>query len=244
MIFSRAKFKVIQYGQNKNLQEVAYTSVDEILVEKSSLKDLGVWLNRDCAFREQVTKSAKNERKMMGWILRTFVTRNPEDLLLPLWKSLVISTVEYSCRLWCPYKVKDIEKLEQIQRIFTRKLMNKPEIKYWERLQQFGLYSLQRRRERYSIICTCKILENMVPCPYSQGKPTVEIHIHPRLGRLCTRQAIIATSQRLKTIEAENFINFGPKLFDCLPRHIRGWTNCSTAAFKRRLKVFLKKTAR
>ena len=117
--------EVIRYGQNKNLQEVAYTSGYEILVEKSSLKDLGVWLNRDCTFKEHVTKSAKNGRQMMGWIPRTFITRNPEDLV-PLWKSLVVFTMDYSCHLWCPYKVKDIEELEQVQKIFTRKLMNKP----------------------------------------------------------------------------------------------------------------------
>ena len=137
--------------------------------------------------------------------------------------------------------VKDIEELEQGRRIFTRKLMNKPEINYWERLQQLYLYSLQRRRERYCIIYTWKILENMVPCPYSQGKPSVETHLHPWLGRLCTRRAITATSQRLKTLEAENFINFAPKLFNCLPGHIRGQANCSTVAFKRHLDVFLKK---
>ena len=54
MIFKSAKFEVIRYGQNKNQQDVTYTSGDDILVEKSSLKDLGVWLNRDCSFRKHV----------------------------------------------------------------------------------------------------------------------------------------------------------------------------------------------
>ena len=176
---------------------------------------------------------------MMGWILHTFITRNPEDLL-PLWKSLVVSTMEYSCQLWCPHKVRDIEELEQVQRIFTRKLINKPEVKYWERLKELGLYSLQRRRERYCIIYTWKILENMVPCPSSKGLPAVETHLNPRLGRLCTRRAITATSHRLKTLEAESFINFGPKLFNCLRRHVRDIAKCNTDAFKRQLDNFLK----
>jgi hypothetical protein len=34
--------------------------------------------------------------------------------------------------------------------------------KYWERLQRLGLYSLQRRRDRYFILYTWKITE-MVP---------------------------------------------------------------------------------
>ena len=41
--------------------------------------------------------------------------------------------------------------------------------------------------------------------------------------------------RRLKTIEAENFINLGLKLFHCVSRHIG--TNCSTEAFKKQLDV-------
>ena len=43
----------------------------------------------------------------------------------------------------------------------------------------------------------------------------------------------------MKTVEAESFTNFGPTLFNCLPRAIRDMTRCTMEAFKRRLNKFL-----
>ncbi len=82
-------------------------------------------------------------------------------------------------------------------------------------------------------------MEGLVPCPSLNGTPTVQAHMHPRLWRLCNRRTITATSHRLKTIEADSFINFGPKLFNCLPRQIRDTTNCITEVFKKKLNGFL-----
>lgn len=62
------------------------------------------------------------------------------------------------------HRVKDIQDLEQVQRLFTRRLVG-DSINYWERLKHLRLYSLQRRRERYIAIYVWKILEGMVPNP-------------------------------------------------------------------------------
>ena len=36
-------------------------------------------------------------------------------------------------------------------------------LSYWEQLEQLRMYSLERRRERYQIIYTWRILEGLVP---------------------------------------------------------------------------------
>ena len=73
--------------------------------------------------------------------------------------------MEYVCQLWCPYRVRDIQELEQVQRIFTRKITANKELSYWDRLKELEMYSLQSRRERYCMIYTWKILEGVVPSP-------------------------------------------------------------------------------
>ena len=61
------------------------------------------------------------------------------------------------------YKVKDINLLESVQRSFTRHIQGMSSHSYTDRLSLLKLYSLQRRRNRYSIIYIRKILENVVP---------------------------------------------------------------------------------
>lgn len=46
-------------------------------------------------------------------------------------------------------------------------------------------------------------------------------------------------SQRFKKLEVEHFSNFGPVLFNCLPRDIRNITRGGTNAFKMKFDKFL-----
>ena len=96
----------------------------------------------------------------MGWVLRVFQSRK-RSLMLKLLKSHVIPLLEYCCQLWNPCKAKDIQAIEAIQRTFTYTEVQ--HLNYWERLHELKLYSLQRRRERYIIICIWKITQHMDP---------------------------------------------------------------------------------
>ena len=98
----------------------------------------------------------------MGWVLRVFQERE-RSLILTLFKSLVIPLLEYCWLLWNPWKAKDIQAIEGIERTFTYKITEVEHLTYWERLHELKLYSLQGRRERYIIIYIWKITQHMVP---------------------------------------------------------------------------------
>ena len=99
---------------------------------------------------------------MAGWILRTFASRD-KITMLTLFKSLVLSRLDYGSQLWSPYKAKDISLLESVQRAFTKHIQGMHTYSYADRLSMLKLYSLQRRRDRYTIIYVWKILESIVP---------------------------------------------------------------------------------
>ena len=77
--------------------------------------------------------------------------------MMLLYKSYVRSHLEYCCPLWSPHLQCDIMHIEAVQRSFTAKIAGFRYLNYWERLQRLSLYSLQRRRERYTIIVIWKM---------------------------------------------------------------------------------------
>ena len=55
---------------------------------------------------------------------------------------------DYCSAIWSPYKLCDIDLLEDVQRNFTKRLQGMDEVPYEERLAKCGLVSLELRRLR------------------------------------------------------------------------------------------------
>ena len=108
---------------------------------------------------QQLTVKANS---VASWLLSVFYSREKNEMLT-LYKSLVRSHLEYCCPLWHPYKIGDIQILENIQRNFTRKIYGFSRLHYWNRLKAFDLMSLQRRRERYIVLHVWKFLNDRIP---------------------------------------------------------------------------------
>ena len=85
-------------------------------------------------------------RSISSWIFSVFRSRD-KFLLITLYKykSLVRSHLEYCCPVWHPWKIGEIQQLENVQRAFTRKITNVSHLHYWDRLKELGLMSFQRR---------------------------------------------------------------------------------------------------
>ena len=98
----------------------------------------------------------------MSILLRTFYTRDCITMLT-LFKSIVLSRLNYGSQLWSPFLIKHITQLEMIQRSFIKHITGMNDMLYHEQLKSTRLYSLQRRRERYCIIYSWKFIEGLAP---------------------------------------------------------------------------------
>ena len=159
MMFNDVKFEVLRYGKNKILKETSnyLSNTGQVISEKEYVKDLGVYMSNTADFSEHINRVTTTANQLSSWILRTFKSRNAE-VMLTLWKSLVIPRLDYCSQLFNPYKASQKQQLELIQRNFLRKIYGACNLNYWEQLQTFKISSLERRRERYQIIYIC--LEN------------------------------------------------------------------------------------
>ena len=89
-----------------------------------------------------------------------FTMRDP-NLMLTLFKSLVLSRLDYASQIWLPYLLKHIYLTEKVQRAFNKHTTGIRDLSYSKRLETLKLYSLQRRRERDIALYMCGKLLNL-----------------------------------------------------------------------------------
>ena len=80
---------------------------------------------------------------MLGLIRRTVMYKE-KQLIVTLYKSMYRPHLEY-CIAWRPYRKKDIDKLEIIQRRATKMIPELRDLSYESRLLQCGLTTLETR---------------------------------------------------------------------------------------------------
>ena len=157
--------------------------------------------------------------------------------MITLFKSMVLPHIEYCCPLWSPTTIGRIRQLETIQRSFTAKINGLNNLNYWERLKVLGLYSLERRRERYLIIYVFKIIQGLTP-NFETDKFRLRVQLNPRRGRMCIVPSLNTRSLSSVTTKVEESLAIrGPRLFNALPMNLRNYDG-SVAAFKSHLDKF------
>ena len=134
-------------------------------------------MTNDCTFSTHIEKTVAAGNKLAGWALRSF-RRRSKHVMLSIWKTMVQPKLDYCSVLWSPADQASISRLESVSRHFTSQIQGMAGLDYWERLTQLGMYSQERRRERYMIIFLWKLAEKL-----AQGYKQ-EFVQNPRRGRL------------------------------------------------------------
>ena len=129
-----------------------------------NVKDLGITLTSDLKFFCHISKIYSKSISIVHIILKSFKTPNP-TFYTNLYKLYVRPITEYNSTTWSPFLISDVEKIESIQRTFTRKLLQKLNISYidyQDRLLILNLETLEIRRVKLDLIFVYKILNNLV----------------------------------------------------------------------------------
>ena len=138
------KFEHLCYGKNQELkkQSVYVTNTGGLIETKENVKDLGVILSSSLTYDVHIQNQVRKAKGISGWIYRTFKTREI-DLMLTLWKSLVIPQLDYCSQLWSPFKCSLKQELEALQKSFFNGIPALKRLNYWEKLKKLNLFSLE-----------------------------------------------------------------------------------------------------
>ena len=155
MLFNFGKCKCLHTGHG-NLN-VNYKMGDTVLGTTVKENDLGVTISADMKVSEQCGIAASKGNQILGLIRRN-ITYKGKKLIIPLYKAIVRPHLEYCIQAWRPYRKKDIDTLERIQRRATKMIPELRDLSYEERLKECGLTTLETRRLRGDQIEVFKIL--------------------------------------------------------------------------------------
>ena len=152
--------------------------------------------------------------------------------MIKAFKSYVRPILEYASQIWNPYKKTLINKIEKVQRFFTRKVLfkcKKPYMPYEERLNMFQLESLEHRRKVADLTLLFKIVKNQTSIA-----PTALATFSTRPSRKHQLQIIIKHRNN-KT--KNSFINRTSNEWNALNNDIENIQSSET--FKRYYNVYL-----
>jgi len=105
-----------------------------------------------------ITKSLQR----VGIFFRVFSSRR-FDIVRKTFISYIRPILEYNSNIWNPTHKYLVDKLENVQRQFTKRITSISHLTYHERLSILDLESLELRCLRYYLIQYYKILNNLTP---------------------------------------------------------------------------------
>ena len=155
----------------------------------------------DGAFEAHTEKAYKKARQKAGWVMSTFYSRR-SSFMRHMYNTLVQPHLDYCDPL--------MDKIENILKNYTKQIPAIRNLNYWERFISPKMNSEVRRIERYKIMYTWKVLQEIVSNP--------RIEILP-LNKNRSRMGNIPFTRNKKILAT--FQVTGPKLFNGLPKELK-----------------------
>jgi hypothetical protein len=161
------KSSVLQIGSFRNTENHPKYSINgNDLDYKSIQKDLGIYMTGDLRFSYHCGRIAAKASSICGLITRAFSSKH-----LTFMKKMFVTRVrpilEYNSEIWNPSFKKDIDKIESVQRTFTKKIHSLKDLSYNERLVACGLELLELRRLKRDLILVFKIFRNLIDLDFN-----------------------------------------------------------------------------
>lgn len=158
------------------------------LQSTNHIKDLGIIVSSNLKWDKHVNSVYSKASSRSYHIMKSFKTKNISTLI-KLFNTYVRPLLEYNTPVWSPYLQKDIDKIERVQRYYSKQACRRCGISfvsYEDRLLQLEMHSLQYRRIRFDLIQVYKIIYGFSdlnfddyfvfrPCPYNTRGNTLKI---------------------------------------------------------------------
>lgn len=166
-----SKCKIISFTRSLDPLLYHYNILNETLMRVEYQKDLGVVFDTKLKFNLHYDYIISKANSLLGFIKRNSKEFHDPYTLKSLYVSLIRSILEYACCIWCPSYANSINRIESVQRKFTRYAIRKLNWTdnimppYDVRCTLIDLKPLHSRRKYYLIMLARDALLNYIDCP-------------------------------------------------------------------------------
>ena len=117
---SKCKYMLLS-KKNKPTKKPPVLTIDNIPIERTnSHKYLGIVLTSNLTWSEHIHCICSKAKKLLGLLYRQFYKNCDPTTLLSLYVCLIRPHLEYASQVWNPHLLKDINKIENVQKFALR----------------------------------------------------------------------------------------------------------------------------
>ncbi len=186
LTINKNKCNVVHIGKGNPKRN--YFIEDQQLNVLSIFNDLGVKIDQGLTFKHHISDITSKAQRLNYLIHNGFYT-NSWEFKMRLYKLFILPIVDYNSTIWSPSTVSDINRVENIQRKFTKRLVGLHNFPYNIRLQLLNLITLEERRIRRDLLILYKQLHGItdISCCNSDPEPTQCLIYNNTQQHNCTR---------------------------------------------------------
>ncbi|CAG9121479.1 unnamed protein product [Plutella xylostella] len=178
------KCLIISFSRKRSPYEFDYRIRSQKLARVYSTRDLGVIFDSRFTFDEHIDSVVGKACRALGFVMRSSKPFKSMKTVKLLFCAYVRSHLEYASQVWNPRYAVYINRIERIQRKFTRYLGFKfkvPYRPYEHRCERFHLLPLELRRSVADVIFVLKVARGEIDCP--QLLQLIKLRVPERLTR-------------------------------------------------------------
>jgi hypothetical protein len=223
----------LRYGKILLPEHSYLLDIDTPIESIDSIQDIGIFISSDMKFSKHCSHIASKASSCAYLLLKSFIS-NDSQLLIRAYKVYIRPILESCTPVWNPYLLKDIRRVEKVQKNYTRIICKRcciPYKDYASRLDIFNLDSLECRRIKFDLLMTYKIMHNLVDLPSSEFFTLAPTHYSTR----CHSQKLSSRNNYINDIRRFFFSERVTKIWNSLPDYVV--YSSSLSIFKSNLKT-------
>ena len=203
--------------------------------EVQQFRDLGILVSSDLKWSSHIS-SITHSASVTSYQFRKFIKSKNIWTWIQLYKTYIRPKLEFNTTIWSPFLLKDINKLESIQRKFTKFAFKKCSIpfeNYKSRLYMINMLSLKSRRIFFDLILMYKIINNISDLTFDNYFQLIKTNYSLRSHSFQIKPKLYINSTQFQN----SFFGRIPSLWNSLPTEVVEST--SLDSFKKLLNLHL-----